>query len=467
MSSQFGVVGLSVMGRGLALNIAEHGFSVAGYNLEPEYTDAFVTAGKAAGYCVEGVFSYSALCAVLERPRKILLMVKAGEPVDRVLDALLPQLERGDIVIDGGNSFYEDTHRRYERCAKHGVSFMGMGVSGGEDGARYGPALMPGGDEAAYAQVAPFLTAIAAHVGDEPCCAYIGPKGAGHFVKTVHNGIEYGDMQLICEAYYLMKRLLDMSADEIADVFRCWNQGELSSYLLEISAHILEATDAETGKPMVDVILGEAGSNGTGMWTAQEALKLGVSLPTIVQSVFSRYLSADSHRRKAAAAIYAHPEATWQGDRQAMVEDIRRALYSSRLCSYAQGFELMQRAGEAYGWALDLGGIALLFRGGCIIRAAFLDEIAAHFRKPGPTAGLLLAAEFSERIAAYQPSWRRVVASAAEYGVAVPAFFSSLSYFDGLCDPEGPLNLLQAQRDYFGAHTFQRVDRPGTFHQQW
>ncbi|MDF3005523.1 MAG: gndA 1 [Oscillospiraceae bacterium] len=467
MSSQMGVVGLSVMGRGLALNMAQHGFSVIGYNLEPEYTDAFVKIGKTAGYRVDGAFSYQELSAALERPRKILVMVKAGKPVDLVLDGLLPHLDIGDIIIDGGNSFYEDTRLRCERCAEQGVYFMGMGVSGGEEGARNGPALMPGGDRAAYAQVAPFLTAIAARVGVDSCCTYIGPDGAGHFVKMVHNGIEYGDMQLICEAYYLMKRLLGMSASEIAAVFRCWNQGELSSYLLEITTHILEATDPETGKPMVDVILGEAGSKGTGMWTAQEALALGVPIPTIVQSVFSRYLSVCSQHRKIAAATYTKPAVVWQGGREETIEDIRRAFYNSRLCSYAQGFDLLQCASEANDWSLDLGGIALLFRGGCIIRAAFLNDIAAHFRESETTYSLLNSNKFSAQIEAYQPSWRRVVAAAAECGIAVPAFSSSLSYFDGFCDPEGPLNLLQAQRDCFGAHTFRRIDRQGTFHREW
>ena len=467
MSSQMGVVGLAVMGRGLALNMAEHGFSVVGYNLEPEYTHAFVKVGQTADYHVDGAFSYQELSAALERPRKILLMVKAGKPVDLVLDGLLPHLERGDIIIDGGNSFYEDTRRRCTRCAEQGVYFMGMGVSGGEEGARHGPALMPGGDRVAYAQVAPFLTAIAAHVGEDSCCTYIGPDGAGHFVKMVHNGIEYGDMQLICEAYYLMKRLLGLSASEIAAAFRCWNQGELSSFLLEITAHILEATDAETGKPMVDVILGEAGSKGTGMWTAQEALTLGVPIPTIVQSVFSRYLSVYSHRRKTAAVTYTKPATIWKGDREKMIEHIRRAFYNSRLCSYAQGFDLLQCASGANGWSLDLGGIALLFRGGCIIRAAFLNDIAAHFRESEATDSLLISNKFSARIEAYQPSWRRVVVAAAEGGIAVPAFSSSLAYFDGLCDPEGPLNLLQAQRDCFGAHTFRLIDREGTFHREW
>lgn len=328
---QFSVVGLAVMGRGLALNLAEHGFSVAGYNLEPEMTDAFVAEGRRLGYDVAGYPSYEQLCAALERPRKILIMVKAGKPVDCVLDGLLPHLEAGDVVIDGGNSHYPDTLVRQVRCADLGIHFLGMGVSGGEEGARHGPALMPGGDPAAYELVAPFLTAISAHVGNDPCCGYIGAAGAGHYVKMVHNGIEYGDMQLICEAYYLMKRLLGLSAQEIAQYFHQWNQGELSSYLIEITDHILTTTDPDTGKPLVDVILGEAGSKGTGMWTVQEALSLSVPLPTIAQAVFARNLSCQSQVRQAMSAGVTAPVPLSDQDRDAFAEQIRRALYASKL----------------------------------------------------------------------------------------------------------------------------------------
>jgi len=328
---QFGVVGLAVMGRGLALNLAEHGFSVAGYNLEPEMTDAFVAEGRRLGYDVAGYPSYEQLCAALERPRKILIMVKAGKPVDCVLDGLLPHLEAGDVVIDGGNSHYPDTLVRQVRCADLGIHFLGMGVSGGEEGARHGPALMPGGDPAAYELVAPFLTAISAHVGNDPCCGYIGAAGAGHYVKMVHNGIEYGDMQLICEVYYLMKRLLGLSAQEIAQYFHQWNQGELSSYLIEITDHILTTTDPDTGKPLVDVILGEAGSKGTGMWTVQEALSLSVPLPTIAQAVFARNLSCQSQVRQAMSAGVTAPVPLSDQDRDAFAEQIRRALYASKL----------------------------------------------------------------------------------------------------------------------------------------
>lgn len=342
-------------------------------------------AGKAAGYTVTGCATLEEFCSVLEKPRKILLMVKAGAAVDAVLEGLMPYLEPGDIVIDGGNSHYPDTVRRHDACAQKNINFMGLGVSGGEEGARHGPALMPGGDKDAYAQVEKFLTTIAAHVGEDPCCAYIGPGGAGHFVKMTHNGIEYGDMELICEAYYLMRKLLGMSAAEIAEQFKAWNEGELSSYLVDITAHILTMQDPESGNALVDMIAPIAGSKGTGMWTVQEALALGVPLPTIAQAVFARDLSAKSDERTAAKERYGCEHAPFTGsDRAAFLEAIRQALYASKICSYAQGFALLKTASERYDWNLDLGGIALLFRGGCIIRAAFLERIAEAYRHPSP-----------------------------------------------------------------------------------
>ena len=467
MQYQIGVVGLAVMGTGLALNLAEHGFSVAGYNLEPENTAAFVQAGRQAGYQVEGFDSYEALCAGLQRPRKILLMVRAGKPVDLVLEGLLPHLEAGDMVIDGGNSHYQDTERRVTLCQAKGVHFLGMGVSGGEQGARNGPALMPGGNRQAYEQVAPFLTAIAAKVGNDPCSAYIGPGGSGHFVKMVHNGIEYGDMQLICEAYYLMKQLLKMPTHEIAQQFHIWNQGELSSYLIEITAHILTVADPVTGQPLVEMIAGEAGSKGTGMWTCQEALSLGAALPTITQAVLARYLSAQADLRRSVAKVFPAQQPAFDGDKAAFLEDIRRALYASKICSYAQGFDMLQTSSQRFGWELDLGGIALLFRGGCIIRAAFLEKIAAAYQNQSALDSLLMDDYFAGKLKEYQGAWRRVVSAAMQSGIAVPAFATSLSYFDNLRDPVGPLNLLQAQRDCFGAHTFQRIDQQGVFHHQW
>ena len=468
MKYQIGVAGLAVMGRGLALNLAEHGFAVAGYNRSSEPTEIFVEAGKAAGYTVTGCATLEEFCSVLEKPRKILLMVKAGAAVDAVLEGLMPYLEPGDIVIDGGNSHYPDTVRHHDACAQKNINFMGLGVSGGEEGARHGPALMPGGDKDAYAQVEKFLTTIAAHVGEDPCCAYIGPGGAGHFVKMTHNGIEYGDMELICEAYYLMRKLLGMSAAEIAEQFKAWNEGELSSYLVDITAHILTVQDPESGNALVDMIAPIAGSKGTGMWTVQEALALGVPLPTIAQAVFARDLSAKSDERTAAKERYGCEHAPFTGsDRAAFLEAIRQALYASKICSYAQGFALLKTASERYDWNLDLGGIALLFRGGCIIRAAFLERIAEAYRAPQPPANLLMDDYFAGKLAAYQPAWRQVVTTAAASGVAAPAFSASLAYFDGYRDAEGPMNLLQAQRDCFGAHTYRRTDKEGSFHFDW
>ena len=468
MKYQIGVAGLAVMGRGLALNLAEHGFAVAGYNRSSEPTEIFVEAGKAAGYTVTGCATLEEFCSVLEKPRKILLMVKAGAAVDAVLEGLMPYLEPGDIVIDGGNSHYPDTVRRHDACAQKNINFMGLGVSGGEEGARHGPALMPGGDKDAYAQVEKFLTTIAAHVGEDPCCAYIGPGGAGHFVKMTHNGIEYGDMELICEAYYLMRKLLGMSAAEIAEQFKAWNEGELSSYLVDITAHILTVQDPESGNALVDMIAPIAGSKGTGMWTVQEALALGVPLPTIAQAVFARDLSAKSDERTAAKERYGCEHAPFTGsDRAAFLEAIRQGLYASKICSYAQGFALLKTASERYDWNLDLGGIALLFRGGCIIRAAFLERIAEAYRAPQPPANLLMDDYFAGKLAAYQPAWRQVVTTAAASGVAAPAFSASLAYFDGYRDAEGPMNLLQAQRDCFGAHTYRRTDKEGSFHFDW
>ena len=468
MKYQIGVAGLAVMGRGLALNLAEHGFAVAGYNRSSEPTEIFVEAGKAAGYTVTGCATLEEFCSVLEKPRKILLMVKAGAAVDAVLEGLMPYLEPGDIVIDGGNSHYPDTVRRHDACAQKNINFMGLGVSGGEEGARHGPALMPGGDKDAYAQVEKFLTTIAAHVGEDPCCAYIGPGGAGHFVKMTHNGIEYGDMELICEAYYLMRKLLGMSAAEIAEQFKAWNEGELSSYLVDITAHILTVQDPESGNALVDMIAPIAGSKGTGMWTVQEALALGVPLPTIAQAVLARDLSAKADERTAAKERYGCEHAPFTGsDRAAFLEAIRQALYASKICSYAQGFALLKTASERYDWNLDLGGIALLFRGGCIIRAAFLERIAEAYRAPQPPANLLMDDYFAGKLAAYQPAWRQVVTTAAASGVAAPAFSASLAYFDGYRDAEGPMNLLQAQRDCFGAHTYRRTDKEGSFHFDW
>ena len=466
-SAQFGVVGLSTMGRGLALNLAEHGFSVAGYNREPEMTAAFLEAGIRAGYSVCGCRSYQELCEALERPRKILIMVMAGKPIDYILDELLPLLDAGDIVIDGGNSYFEDTITRQSRCKGRGIFFLGMGVSGGEVGARIGPALMPGGSREAYEIVEPFLTAIAAHVDEKPCCSYIGSRASGHYVKMVHNGIEYGDMELICEAYYLLKRLLGLSTVEISERFDQWNQGELSSYLVEITAHILREKDDETGHPLVDMIRGEAGSKGTGMWTVQQALELGVPLPTIAQAVFARYLSNRSDVRRSMSVSGDDAMPLPMQDHDTFTKRLARALYASKICSYAQGFELLRSADRAYGWGLRLDEVALLFRGGCIIRAAFLNQLAQVFQCEPQIDNILLDESFSDALQRYYEDWRYVVVTAAQHGVAAPALTASLNYYDALRDAEGPLNLLQAQRDCFGAHTYQRIDRPGSFHHRW
>lgn len=461
---EIGLIGLAVMGQNLVRNMARNGFKVAVYNRTSSKTKAFVESvpenGITPGYTLEE------FVGLLEKPRRIMLMVQAGKAVDAVIDELLPLLSPGDLIIDGGNSFFKDTIRRTQKVEAAGLMYMGAGVSGGEEGALNGPSIMPGGTQEAWKAIGPIFRTICAKSDGEPCCDYVGADGAGHYVKMTHNGIEYGDMQLICEAYYLMKRLLHLSPDEIADYFRRWNLGELSSYLMEISAHILTVPDPETGAPLVDQILGEAGSKGTGMWTVQEALSLGVPLPTIAQAVFARDLSCRAQVR-AAMSRQAAPHELPAPDRDAFAEKIRRALYASKLCSYAQGFELLHQASQHYHWDLDLGGIALLFRGGCIIRAAFLDRLAQAYRACPTLENLLLSSDFASVLTQYQSDWRDVVSTAAQCGVAVPAFSASLSYYDGLCDPAGPLNLLQAQRDCFGAHTFRRIDRNGSFHHNW
>lgn len=467
MNYQIGIVGLAVMGKGLALHLAECGFSVAGYNREPEQTAEFVTCGTDSGYQVGGFASCRDMCRALERPRRLLLMVRAGAAVDAVLEELIPCLEPGDVVVDGGNSHFRDTQRRQERCAAFGIRFLGMGVSGGEKGAREGAAFMLGGDREAYELVAPFFTAAAARVEGQPCCAYVGPAGAGHFVKAVHNGIEYGDMQLICEVYYGMRHLLGMSNTEIAQQFRLWNQGELSSYLTEITADILSVTDPETGRPMVECVSGVAESKGTGAWVGQAALELGVAVPTIVQAVFARSMSARLSERRAAAELYLHTPSAVQKEGNPDLDVIRRGFYAARLCTYAQGFALLKGASQAWEWNLRLDQIAELFRGGCIIRAQFLQQIAQAYRQNAQLENLLLSPLFAQKLQDDQQSLRQMVEVYARAGLAAPALSSALAYFDGYRDAQGPLNLLQAQRDCFGAHTFKRVDRPGTFHISW
>ncbi|MBY0119931.1 NADP-dependent phosphogluconate dehydrogenase [Paenibacillus sp. FSL R5-0623] len=463
---QIGVIGLAVMGKNLALNIESKGFSVSVYNRSPEKTNDLLK--EAEGKNLTGSFSIEEFVASLESPRKILIMVQAGKATDATIEQLLPHLDEGDIIIDGGNAYFPDTQRRSKELEDKGIRFIGTGVSGGEEGALKGPSIMPGGQESAYKLVEPILTAISAKVGDDPCCTYIGPDGAGHYVKMVHNGIEYGDMQLIGEAYHLLKSVLNVSVEELHAIFTEWNQGELDSYLIEITADIFSKYDPETGKPMVDVILDAAGQKGTGKWTSQSALDLGVPLSMITESVFSRFLSAMKDERVAASKILNGPATeAFSGDKKAFIESVRKALFASKIVSYAQGFAQMRAASDEYGWDLKYGNIAMIFRGGCIIRSQFLQNIKEAYDKDAALKNLLLDPYFQNIVESYQDAWREVVAAAVKQGVPVPGFSSALSYYDSYRTERLPANLLQAQRDYFGAHTFKRVDKEGSFHHNW
>lgn len=463
---QIGVVGLAVMGKNLALNIESRGFAVSVFNRSSEKTNEILQENP--GKNLIGTFSVEEFVNSLEVPRKILIMVKAGDATDATIDSLVPYLSEGDILIDGGNAFFPDTQRRSKELEAKGFRFIGTGVSGGEEGALKGPAIMPGGQESAYKLVEPILTAISAKVGGDPCCTYIGPGGAGHYVKMVHNGIEYGDMQLICEAYQLLKDVLGVSTSELHEIFAEWNKGELDSYLIEITTDIFSKYDPETGKPMVDVILDAAGQKGTGKWTSQSALDLGVPLSIITESVFARFISAIKEERIAASKVLSGPAAKpFDGDRAEFIEAVRQALYASKICSYAQGFAQMRAASEEYNWDLKYGSIAMIFRGGCIIRARFLQNIKdAYDRDPG-LKNLLLDEYFQGVVDKYQDAWRKVVSVAVSNGIPVPCFSSALAYYDSYRTERLPANLLQAQRDYFGAHTFQRTDKEGTFHHNW
>ena len=462
----FGIVGLGVMGENLALNIESRGFSVVGFDLDPKKVDAF--AARTKGKQVKAARTVAEFVENLDSPRRVLIMVPAGKAVDAVIADLRPHFKSGDLLIDGGNTFFVDTDRRIKELHGTGIYYIGTGVSGGEEGALRGPAIMPGGNPEAWPLVKPILQAIAAKAEDgAPCCEWIGSGSAGHFVKMVHNGIEYGDMQMICEAYFIMERLLGMSADEMSGVFAEWNRGELSSYLVGITSEILAKKDPETGKPMVQVILDTAEQKGTGKWTSQVALDLGAAAPTIADAVFARTLSALKKERVAAAGVLAGPTAKFTGDKAAFIEMIRKALFSSKICSYAQGFQLLRAADHEYHWDLQFGVISSLWRAGCIIRAQFLGRIKEAYARNPSLANLLLDPYFAGVMASYQQDWRRVVSLAAENGVAIPAFMSALSYYDGYRSAVLPANLLQAQRDYFGAHTYQRVDREGKFHTQW
>jgi 6-phosphogluconate dehydrogenase len=464
-----GLIGLAVMGENLVLNMESHGFQVAVFNRTTNRVDAFLE-GRAKDKNIVGCHGIEELVANLARPRKVFLLVKAGAAVDAFIDSIIPHLEPGDIIIDGGNSHFPDTIRRTAYVESKGLLYIGTGVSGGEEGALKGPSIMPGGSAAAWPHVKDIFQSIAAKVDDgSPCCEWLGSDGAGHFVKMVHNGIEYGDMQMICEAYSLIRNVLNMPPGEISTVFGEWNKGELDSYLIEITRDILAKTDDETGKPMVDVIMDKAGQKGTGRWTSLAALDLGVPAQTIVEAVFARALSAIKDERLVAAPRLAGPEAIFTGDKKAFLGQLRQALFASKICSYAQGYQLMRAAATEYQWDLNYGEIALMWRGGCIIRAQFLGNIKeAYDNNPG-LQNLLLDDYFKDAIENSQSAWRKVIATAVEHGVPVPTFSSALAYYDGYRSAVLPANLLQAQRDYFGAHTYERLDKPAGeyFHTNW
>lgn len=463
---QIGVIGLAVMGKNLAMNIESRGYSVSVYNRSREKTDEMLA--ETEGKNIYGTFSIEEFVESLEKPRKILLMVKAGAATDATIDQLKPHLEKGDIIIDGGNTYFADTQRRNKELSELGLHFIGTGVSGGEEGALHGPSIMPGGQKEAYELVAPIFQDIAAKVNGDACTTYIGPDGAGHYVKMVHNGIEYGDMQLIAESYFMLKHVLGLSAEELHEVFAEWNKGELDSYLIEITADIFTKKDDETGKPLVDVILDTAGQKGTGKWTSQSALDLGVPLPIITESVFARFISAMKQERVEASKVLSGPEAKpFDGDKKGFIESIRKALYLSKICSYAQGFAQMRAASEEYDWNLNYGEIAMIFRGGCIIRAQFLQKIKEAYDRNPELKNLLLDPYFKEITESYQQSLREIISAAVLNGIPVPSFSAALSYFDSYRTETLPANLIQAQRDYFGAHTYQRIDKEGIFHTEW
>ncbi len=463
----FGVIGLAVMGENLALNVERNGFPVAVFNRTAEKTDAFMHQ-RAEGKNVKAAYSIQDFVKSLERPRRILIMVKAGAPVDDMINQLKPLLDEGDILIDGGNSWFEDTARRTSELEPAGFRFIGMGVSGGEEGALNGPSMMPGGTQSSYEYLAPIFTKIAAQVDDGPCVTYIGPGGAGHYVKMVHNGIEYGDIQLIAEAYDLLENALGLDDKQLGEIFTEWNTtDELNSYLIEITSDIFKFTDPETHKPLVDVILDAAGQKGTGRWTVQSAMELGVCIPTITAAVNARIMSSFKKERVAASKILTGPTGKYEGDTKAFINMIRDALYCSKICSYAQGMALLGTASQTYHYDLNLGEISRIWKGGCIIRAGFLNKIKHAFDQDSKLPNLLLAPEFKQTILDRQTAWREVLATAAKLGIPVPAFSSSLDYFDSYRRDRLPQNLTQAQRDYFGAHTYERLDKPGFFHTEW
>jgi 6-phosphogluconate dehydrogenase len=465
--AEIGLIGLGVMGQNLALNIADHGFPIAVYNRTAARTEAFAASGEAQSRPIVPCTGLEDLVGAVRPPRAIILMIQAGEATDRQIEALVPMLEPGDVIVDGGNARYQDTIRRERALRERGLRFLGTGISGGEEGARHGPSIMAGGEPEAYARVRQIFEAIAAKVDGAPCCARLGPDGAGHFVKMLHNGIEYADMQLIAETYALMKRGLDLGYPAMQAAFAAWNQGDLDSYLIEITADILGKRDPDTGQPMVDVILDRAGQKGTGGWAVAAALELGVPAPTIAEAVAARSLSARKDERVQAAPQLAGPPA--RGDRDPTVDlaTLRDALLATKIAAYAEGFAVMAEASGAHGWELDLGTIASIWRGGCIIRARFLDRIREAYARDPEVRNLMLDAYFVAVLAGAQERLREAVVLAARRGIAAPALGSALAYYDGYRSAQSPANLIQAQRDYFGAHTYERIDRPGSFHSDW
>ena len=468
MASQIGLIGVGLMGENLVLNMESKGFSVSVFDIDTDKVKRF-TQGRASGKRIEGCHSWAALVASLALPRKIMLLVPAGKPVDDIIDALTPLLQTGDILIDGGNSHFADTTRRAKALEARGLLYVGSGVSGGEEGALLGPSIMPGGSAAAWPALKPIFQAIAAKVDDDvPCCDWIGEEGSGHFVKMVHNGIEYGDMQLICEAYDVMRNLLGMSAPEMHAVFKVWSEGALKSYLIEITRDILAVRD-DDGAPLVDKILDKAGQKGTGKWTVNTALDVGMPLTLITESVFARVISSMKDERVRASKILSGPRQVFTGDRQTLINDIGHALYTAKIISYTQGYQLMRAAADSFGWNLNYGGIALMWRGGCIIRSDFLGEIKLAFDRSPALANLLLDPFFTQTMATSQQSLRNVLVQAMQNGIPMPAMSAALAYYDGYRTENLPANLLQAQRDFFGAHQYERVDQPrGTyFHTNW
>src|SRR5947207_1694450 len=462
-----GLIGLAVMGENLVLNMESKGFSIAYINRTNEVTDKFA-AGRAKGKNIQPTRSMEEFVGALKKPRKAQIMVKAGAPVDAVIGQLAPLFDKGDVIIDGGNSLFTDTQRRCKELEGKGIHFVGMGVSGGEEGALKGPSLMPGGPRESWEIIAPIYRKIAAQVDGEPCCRYMGPDGAGHYVKMVHNGIEYGDMQLICEAYAILKNVVGMDDKQLAETFTEWNKGELDSYLIDITSQIFRKIDPETGKPLVDVILDKAGQKGTGMWTLQSAIAQSVVISTINAAVEARVISSRKDERVAASKILPQPKPKqFTGDRTKLTDAVRNALYTSKIVSYAQGMELLGAASKQYNWNLNFGDIATIWRGGCIIRAKFLNCIVDAYIRDPALHNLLLDSYFTDIIKNTQDNWRIAVATAVEFGVPVPAFSASLAYFDSYRSARLPSNLLQAQRDFFGAHTYERVDKPGVFHTEW